>query len=152
MDKQYYTYIHLNKHNKPIYVGKGKGSRAYDKRNYNEEYSVKIVNGNLSEKDALEFEELLISEIGIDNLYNKMKKGCVSGKSLKINYNNFNEEIKRISKENATNIYKYIKVILDDACNGNSKALVFLIKRAPKSFLNEIKEILMQNSIVLEGV
>jgi len=71
----YYTYLHYNSNNKPIYVGKGKGKRAYQKRNYGEPYTVKIVHENISEAQALEFEEFLIEEIGIENLYNKRTKG-----------------------------------------------------------------------------
>lgn len=150
MEPLYYTYIHLNKDEKPIYVGKGKGNRAYEKRTYNEEYTVKIVQSNLTEELALELEEFLISEIGIDNLYNKFKKGCISGNQLKINYSNFNEEVKRISKCNAKLLVKYINIIIDDACNGNNVALKFIIKKAPLSFINEIKYLLNKNTEVLE--
>ena len=71
----FYTYIHYSQNNKPIYVGKGKGKRAYHPRDYGEPYTVKIVHDNIPEAQALEFEEFLIQEIGIDNLYNKLRKG-----------------------------------------------------------------------------
>lgn len=151
MTKEYYTYIHLDSNNKPLYVGKGKGRRAYEKRGYNVPYTVRIVDSNISEEDALEFEEFLISEIGIDNLYNKMRKGCVSGKQIKIDYKNIDKQVKSLSSQGVKVINKYVEVILNDACNGNNDALLFVIKRSPKSFLNKIKDLIGEYSVSMEA-
>jgi hypothetical protein len=142
----YYTYLHLNESNKPIYVGKGKGDRAYQKRNYNEPYTVKIVHNNISESQALEFEEFLIQEIGIDNLYNVKAKGCISGVITKIDYNNFKSEVKRILSLPTKEVRKYASLIIDDAIKGNDIAMQFIIKRAPLDILLKIKELIKKNS------
>lgn len=137
----FYTYLHLNENNRPIYVGKGKGSRAYEKRNYKEPYTVRIVHDNISEKQALEFEEFLIQEIGIDNLYNVKARGCLSGVVLKIDYDNLKEEYKRISALSVKEIRKYVSLMIDDAIKGNDKALSFIIKRSPLDILFKINNI-----------
>ena len=142
----FYTYLHLNKDNKPIYVGKGKGDRAYQKRHYGEEYTVKIVHDKLSEVQALEFEEFLIQEIGIDNLYNTYKKGCLSGNLYYIDYSNFKNETKRIAKLPVKQMRKYIDIILNDAIKGNNKALSFYIKYCPKDILLKINTLVQSNS------
>jgi hypothetical protein len=147
MANLYYTYIHYNTDNKPIYVGKGKDSRAYEKRNYNEPYTVKIIDKDIPEKQALEFEEFLIEEIGIDNLYNKCKKGCVSGKSITIDYDNYRKEIKRISQLSVKEMKKHLELLVDDAIAGNEKAMLFFVKKCPKDILLKIKDLVYLNSV-----
>jgi hypothetical protein len=142
----YYTYLHYNTNNKPIYVGKGKGNRAYDKRNYGEPYTVKIVHDNISEAQALEFEEFLIDTIGIENLYNTMKKGAISAYSYHIDYDNAKQEFKRIQSLSAKEIRKYIILLVDDVIAGNDKAIRFFLKRCPKDVLFKIKELVQKNN------
>jgi hypothetical protein len=142
----YYTYLHLNQYEKPIYVGKGKGKRAYEKRNYGEPYTVKIVHDNISEAQALEFEEFLIDQIGIENLYNTMKRGAISAYSYKIDYNNSKQELKRILSLSATEISKYVNLVINDAITGNDKALKFFIQRCPRDILFKIKELVKKNT------
>ena len=142
----YYTYLHFNECGKPIYVGKGKGKRAYQKRNYGEPYTVKIVHDNISEEQALEFEEFLIDEIGIENLYNTMRKGAISAYSYKIDYDNSKQELKRILSLSATEIRKYVNLVIDDAINGNDKALHFFIERCPRDILNKINNLVKKNT------
>ena len=142
----YYTYLHLNEYNKPIYVGKGKGKRAYQKRNYGEPYTVKIVHDNISEAQALEFEEFLIEEIGIENLYNKRTKGNPSAVLLSIDYDNTKQELKRILSLSATEIRKYVNLVINDAATGNEKALRFFIQRCPRDILSKINELIKKNS------
>lgn len=137
----YYTYLHLNENNKPIYVGKGKGNRAYEKRNYPELYTVKIVHDNISEIQTLEFEEFLIQEIGIDNLYNTFKKGVISGYSICIDYDNTKQELKRILSLSTKEIRKHVELVVDDAINGNKKAMSFLIQRCPLDILLRINKL-----------
>ena len=142
----YYTYIHYSQNNKPIYVGKGKGKRAYHPRDYGEPYTVKIVHDNISEAQALEFEEFLIDIIGIDNLYNRLRKGGISGHSYKIDYDNAKQELKRIQSLSAEEIRKYVMLLIDDVIDGNDKAIRFFLKRCPKDVLFKIKELIKTNS------
>ena len=143
----YYTYLHYNSNNKPIYVGKGKGNRAYEKRNYGEPYTVKIVHDNIPEAQALEFEEFLIQEIGINNLYNKLKKGGKSGKQFIVNYCNLPRQIKIMSKRSPKDIRKFLEIVIDDACKGNDIAMSYIIKKLPRDILFKIKELLKENSV-----
>lgn len=146
MANDYYTYIHYNASNQPIYVGKGKGSRAYDKRNYNEPYTVKIIHKDIAEEQALEFEAFLIQEISIHKLYNKFKKGCISGKLIKIDYDNYRTEVNRISSQPVKEMLKYVNLLVDDVIAGNDKAIKFFVKRCPKDILLKIKELMYLNS------
>ena len=146
MDR-YYTYLHYGADNKPIYVGKGTNDRAYHKRNYGEPYTVRIVHNNISEVQALELEEFLIQEIGIDNLYNKFKKGVISGRELIVNYSNLARQIKIMSKRSPKDIRKFLEIVIDDACKGNDIAMSYIIKKLPKHILNIINELLKQNSV-----
>ena len=143
----YYTYLHYGKDNKPIYVGKGSNDRAYKKRDYGEPYTVKIVHDNISEAQALEFEEFLIQEIGINNLYNKLKKGGKSGKEIIVNYHNLQRQIMIMSKRSPKDIRKFLEIVIDDACKGNDIAMSYIIKKLPKHTLNKIKELLETNSV-----
>jgi hypothetical protein len=142
----YYTYLHYNSNNKPIYVGKGKGNRAYEKRNYGEPYTVKIVHDNIPEAQALEFEEFLIDQIGLDNLYNKLKKGNPSGVVLSIDYDNAKQEFKRIQSLSVKEIRKYVILLVDDVIAGNDKAIRFFLKRCPRDVLFKIKELVQKNN------
>jgi hypothetical protein len=143
----YYTYIHYGADNKPIYVGKGSNDRAYKKRDYDEPYTVKIVHDNISEAQALEFEEFLIQEIGINNLYNKLKKGGKSGKQFIVNYCNLPRQIKIMSKRSPKDIRKFLEIVIDDACKGNDIAMSYIIKKLPRDILFKIKELLKENSV-----
>lgn len=138
----FYTYIHLNKHNKPIYVGKGKGKRAYTKRNYKEEYTVKIIEDNVTEEQALDLEELLISQIGIDNLYNKRKKGGFS-KSLKADYKNIKKQVESLS---ITDKKRLAKIVIEDAICGNIDAIKEVFNRLGKSWERKINNLLELNA------
>ena len=145
----YYTYAHI-RDNKPIYIGKGKGGRAYSKRKY-DNYSVKIVANNLSEETALELEEFLIQEIGIDNLYNIRHKGNVGPNAINIDYRwkPFQEHKLRIAKQSTKEIYRFAEQIIDDACNGNIKAIKIALKVIPKK---TITNYLLENSHLFRGV
>lgn len=134
----FYTYIHLNKDNKPIYVGKGTGKRAYSKRDYKEQYTVKIIEDNVTEEQALELEELLIAQIGIDNLYNKRPKGGFS-KALKANYTNLKKQVTSLS---IVNKKRLAKVVIDDAMNGNVDAIREVFNRLGKSWQRKINDFL----------
>jgi hypothetical protein len=142
----YYTYLHYNSNNKPIYVGKGKGNRAYEKRNYGEPYTVKIVHDNIPEAQALEFEEFLIDIIGIDNLYNKLRKGGISAFSYHIDYDNAKQEFKRIQSLSVKEIRKYVILLIDDVIAGNDKAIRFFLKRCPRDILNKINDLVKKNT------
>ena len=142
----FYTYIHYSQNNKPIYVGKGKGKRAYHPRDYGKPYTVKIVHDNIPEAQALEFEEFLIQEIGIDNLYNKLRKGGISPHSYHIDYDNAKQEFKRIKSLSVREIRKYIILLVDDVIAGNDKAIRFFLQRCPKDVLFKIKELMKKNS------
>jgi len=117
---KYYTYIHT-KDNQPIYVGKGKNNRAYSKRDY-DNHTVKIIDKNISEAQALELEEFLIQEIGISKLKNKYTKGCQSSRIV-IDYKNYIRYRKTLWNMSTKQIYKVAKQIVDDACDGNLKAI-----------------------------
>ena len=138
----FYTYIHFNKDNKPIYVGKGKGKRAYSKRDYNDEYTVKIIEDNVTEEQALELEELLISQIGIDNLYNKRPKGGFS-KALKADYTNIKKQVASLS---IVNKKRLAKVVIDDAMNGNVDAIKEVFNKLGKSWQRRINNLLELNA------
>lgn len=71
---QYYVYVHLRADTKQIfYVGKGKGTRSTSSRNRNKYWNnivnkskgfvTQLVSTNLSEKEALNFEILLIKKL-----------------------------------------------------------------------------------------
>jgi hypothetical protein len=144
---RYYTYLHYGKDNKPIYVGKGTSDRAYAKRDYGEPYTIKIVHDNISEGQALEFEEFLIQEIGINNLYNKLKKGGKSGKEIIVNYSNLPRQIMIMSKRSPKDIRKFLEIVIDDACKGNDIAMSYIIKKLPRDILFKIKELVKENSV-----
>ena len=138
----FYTYIHFNKDNKPIYVGNGKGKRAYSKRDYNDEYTVKIIEDNVTEEQALELEELLISQIGIDNLYNKRPKGGFS-KALKADYTNIKKQVASLS---IVNKKRLAKVVIEDAISGNVDAIKEVFNRLGKSCQRRINNLLELNA------
>lgn len=77
MKNDYYVYLHKDLDNKIFYVGKGRNKRAYSKVHRSREwhtvaeqgYVVEIYCNNLSECEALELEESLISST--DGLINK---------------------------------------------------------------------------------
>jgi hypothetical protein len=73
--KRFYVYIHRDPEGKVFYVGKGEGSRAWEKekrhsmwkryiKRFNDKYYVEIYRDNLSEEEALELEEELMSNYG----------------------------------------------------------------------------------------
>ncbi len=59
MDNIFYVYVWY-KNNIPVYVGKGKGRRAYR----NKDVDVEIIQYNLTEQQAFDLEKVLISEYG----------------------------------------------------------------------------------------
>lgn len=81
----YYVYFHLRLNDgKVFYVGKGKGNRAYDKRNRNKYwnnivnkygYDVIIIDNNLSNENAILNEIYWIKRIGRENLCNMTDGG-----------------------------------------------------------------------------
>jgi hypothetical protein len=83
----FYVYLHKELDGTIFYVGKGNGTRAYSKSNrglkWNNhiksigDYTVEIAYDNLTENDALDIEESLITEIGLSNLTNIMGRGYV---------------------------------------------------------------------------
>lgn len=61
---EYYVYAWLKKDGSVYYIGKGKGKRAYRKGCG----KIQIIASNLSERDAFDFESLLIKTIGRKDL------------------------------------------------------------------------------------
>ncbi len=121
---EYYTYIHI-KDNQPIYVGKGKDHRAYSKRDY-DNHTVKIIDKNISEAQALELEEFLIQEIGISKLKNKATKGYPTS-SIVVDYKNYIRYRKSLWTVSTKQINKVAKQIIDDACGGNLEAIIICL-------------------------
>jgi len=101
MRNKFYCYILIDpRNNIPFYVGKGCGNRARKhisdakrgKGNLEKNRIIKDIISeklepkvdyfakHIDEKTALELESRKIAEIGIDNLTNKLKKGCLSSK------------------------------------------------------------------------
>ena len=84
--KKFYVYLHLRKDtNKPFYVGKGCGQRAYAKHGRNKHwkavvnkhgYDVKIIQENLTETQALNAEKFTIS---ILSNYSKLTNSSFGG-------------------------------------------------------------------------
>ena len=136
----FYTYVHFNKNNKPIYVGKGRKDRAYSKRQYGEEYTVKIIDKNLTEDTALELEEFLIEQIGLDNLYNVFKRGH-NQVAIKIDYRHKYLRKQINSLRTKIDILRFTKQWFADAVSGNDLALQRLIQWLPKPLLRKIKEL-----------
>ena len=86
MSKKYYVYTHSYMDGSVFYVGKGTGRRAYNKRKgkaWEKPYVVEIQITNLSEKDALNCEAVLIRHYGFENLANKKKESVKENVSLK---------------------------------------------------------------------
>lgn len=85
MNKKYYVYTHSYKDGTVFYVGKGTGRRAYNKRKgkaWQKPYVVEIQITNLSEKDALNCEAVLIRHYGFENLANKQRASVKEDLSL----------------------------------------------------------------------
>ena len=64
---KFYTYCYLNENNKPYYIGKGTGRRAYkvhDNVSVPPKNRIIILKRNLSEKDAYRHETYMISVFG----------------------------------------------------------------------------------------
>ncbi|CAB4132498.1 GIY-YIG_COG3680 domain containing protein [uncultured Caudovirales phage] len=84
--KKFYVYLHLRKDtNKPFYVGKGCGQRAYTKQGRNKYwkavadkhgYDVKIIQENLTETQALNSEKFAIS---ILSNHSTLTNSCFGG-------------------------------------------------------------------------
>ena len=138
----FYTYVHYSNKDIPLYVGKGKGRRAYSKRDYGQEYYVKIVDSNLSESQALDLEELLIDQIGLDNLHNKCKRGYFSS-AIRVDYKNLQEQINEYSLED---LHKLAEALFADAYSGNVKAIKMVFKLMGSSWQPKINNLLQLNS------
>lgn len=116
----FYVYVHKYKSGvtagKIFYVGKGRKFRAWSKYSRNSkwksctglnEYSVDIVLNNISETDALDFENLLITEIGLINLTN-LSLGGKGSSGFKLS-----EETKRKIGESSKGRRKGVTVTLE---------------------------------------
>jgi len=69
MEEIYYTYAYLDDNNKPYYIGKGSGNRAYAPHSNVEvpkdKSKILFLKKNLSEKKAFEHEAYIIEILGI---------------------------------------------------------------------------------------
>lgn len=83
-DKSYYVYAHYHPYSSaPFYIGKGKGPRAWNKTQRNDEWfpqaakglEVSIVMSGLSEACAYTMEKILISSLYPDMIVNRTKGG-----------------------------------------------------------------------------
>ena len=113
----YYTYCYLDENNKPYYIGKGRKRRAYDVHKGVElppRERVLFLKTNLSESDALRYEEYYISvigriDLGTGPLQNKCNGGggskgmtgkpCPEEKKKRISESNKRTKAKGISEE-----------------------------------------------------
>jgi len=79
--KKYYVYEWLRKDGTPYYVGKGTGFRAYCKRPYKplDKSRIKIVEDNLTEKQAFDLEIKLISKYGRQDIGTGILKNKTDG-------------------------------------------------------------------------
>jgi len=142
----FYTYVHYNMQNKPIYVGKGTGDRAYTKRNYGEDYTVKIIDDNLFEETALELESFLIQQIGIKNLYNKIDNGNRGRQFFNIDYKNPYKFLNTVDKTDARLTHNVIKQFYRDAYRGNVDAILFIFNNLPLHEQPKINKLLQSYS------
>ena len=142
----FYTYVHYNMQNKPIYVGKGTGDRAYTKRNYGEDYTVKIIDDNLFEETALELESFLIQQIGIKNLYNKIDNGNRGRQFFNIDYKDPYKFLNTVDKTNARLTHNVIKQFYRDAYRGNVDAILFIFNNLPSHEQPKINKLLQSYS------
>ena len=142
----FYTYVHYDMQNKPIYVGKGTGDRAYTKRNYGEDYTVKIIDDNLFEETALELESFLIQQIGIKNLYNKIDNGNRGRQFFNIDYKDPYKFLNTVDKTNARLTHNVIKQFYRDAYRGNVDAILFIFNNLPSHEQPKINKLLQSYS------
>ena len=142
----FYTYVHYNMQNKPIYVGKGTGDRAYTKRNYGEDYTVKIIDDNLFEETALELESFLIQQIGIKNLYNKIDNGNRGRQFFNIDYKDPYKFLNTVDKTDARLTHNVIKQFYKDAYRGNVDAILFIFNNLPSHEQPKINKLLQSYS------
>lgn len=142
----FYTYAHYNKHNKPIYIGKGTGDRAYTKRNYGEEYTVKIIDDNLFEEQALELESFLIQQIGIENLYNKIDNGNRGRQFFKIDYKNPYKFLDTVDTTDTRLVHNIVYQFYRDAHRGNVDAILFIFNHLPSFEQPKINNLLQSYS------
>ena len=142
----FYTYVHYNMQNKPIYVGKGTGDRAYTKRNYGEDYTVKIIDDNLFEETALELESFLIQQIGIKNLYNKIDNGNKGRQFFNIDYKDPYKFLNTVDKTDARLTHNVIKQFYRDAYRGNVDAILFIFNNLPLHEQPKINKLLQSYS------
>jgi len=132
--------------NKPIYVGKGTGDRAYTKRNYGEDYTVKIIDDNLFEETALELESFLIQQIGIKNLYNKIDNGNRGRQFFNIDYKDPYKFLNTVDKTDARLTHNVIKQFYRDAYRGNVDAILFIFNNLPLHEQPKINKLLQSYS------
>jgi hypothetical protein len=83
MDEIYYTYAYLDDNNKPYYVGKGSGNRAYNPHSNvkvpEDKSKILFLKKNLSEKKAFEHEAYMIHVLGrkhLGGLLENIHPGC----------------------------------------------------------------------------
>lgn len=85
---KFYVYAYCNNHG-IFYIGKGTGTRIYNKTKRSSAFINKIKEGNwyyikladgLTEEDSYELEELVIETIGLDNLVNLVPGGMAKYK------------------------------------------------------------------------
>lgn len=83
-ENRFYVYAYYN-NNAIFYVGKGTGTRIYNKTKRSEAFIDKIKEGNwyyvklaknLTEEDSYELEEIIIETIGVGNLVNIVPGGA----------------------------------------------------------------------------
>lgn len=149
MAKQYYVYVHETLLGEVFYVGKGIGDRAWRKGrdlNWNlyvenhldNQYNVRIVLDSLSEKQALDEEERLMSKYG-DLLINRQNMS----RSLNMNAFNTRNEIEAKLRK--------VELNAELASDPSNKADLFIeALKYHKQFANTIIENGLQGKLLAE--
>ena len=105
MIKKYYVYEWLRKDGTPYYVGKGTGFRAYCKRPYKplDKSRIKIVEDNLTEKQAFDLEIKLIAKYGRKDLGTGILRNKTDGGDGLSNVSEQTRKIMSIANKRKTN-------------------------------------------------